>query len=790
MFRKALLARGPFLLYDRLVVDWRQQGERSESYDRAKKQLADVVRVGDIAHQAGGAGPPTTVAELDRMLLAFVRSHDAQNVSAALKHLRESLQVELDTRHYNALFRVFTHAREKGQCESIMEVMVERGRFNHESIAACMNMIHMSGGKGRWVALLHAIEVVMASGLPLVHRSPCPPESSTMGTPQETAYRCGLESAPLSSLLHAACVGEEGPLAALLIVVWMRSLGVELSPFDYANLLTALSRDTEEFPHVAVTLSHDPEALKDSRHASGGWITLATVGARLRDDFDAVKAAAAGSSDVSPAKATRASRSTWFSTFSVPPLKVTALEPLLALMERSWVTYTISRTRPVYIGFLNKQWTSLDGLISHVFDEVYRMKGVGPRRQSPFDVHHFYILLMTTLGHKIEGVLEVKQVYERWVRWSDRYGCAAAAVKPRDDSLVSEGVPTETEFDVQRSETAVITDKLLRDVASFFAAVPRSVAETVAPSYKALLNVIRAHTNDLDYHFVWALGLPLASTNAELNESWDRVVKETSYPFIVRSAKQMLRSMIVTASLHPPRNAKMDEHSEAERRKWFKYNESRDMALALFGGTAAGKDAMQALYMNQNRQAAVRNRDVVERDKADFMRLFGVTPMQHRITPPVVSVHPSVTDVLPRHCYDKTIDNPFPHVRMARSADTRLLEDVFPRLQSHLRYLSKREDRFWLNDQETVLKLLRCYLHRLDWKGAASLVEDIKKHFEFNNVMDAELQRIFDEIGDPTGSIYFKMATNLFDGRIVETGRRSQMFGSGPLLAPGAVGKE
>ena len=40
--------------------------------------------------------------------------------------------------------------------------------------------------------------------------------------------------------------------------------------------------------------------------------------------------------------------------------------------------------------------------------------------------------------------------------------------------------------------------------------------------------------------------------------------------------------------------------------------------------------------------------------------------------------------------------------------------------------------------------------------------------------MDSDMTQFFDEIGDPTGAVCFKMATKLFDGRITDQANMKQ----------------
>lgn len=83
-------------------------------------------------------------------------------------------------------------------------------------------------------------------------------------------------------------------------------------------------------------------------------------------------------------------------------------------------------------------------------------------------------------------------------------------------------------------------------------------------------------------------------------------------------------------------------------------------------------------------------------------------------------------------------------------------------------------DIWYLQNAEMYVSLMRCLLYRLDWEAAVHLTSKIHEFNIYNHFVDAQLNAIFVEIGDPAGCLPFKVATKLFDGRILHHGMSSQ----------------
>lgn len=111
-------------------------------------------------------------------------------------------------------------------------------------------------------------------------------------------------------------------------------------------------------------------------------------------------------------------------------------------------------------------------------------------------------------------------------------------------------------------------------------------------------------------------------------------------------------------------------------------------------------------------------------------------------------------------------------------------EDVFAALWNTLMNTTiMGQDLWYLKNTDMYLLLLQCLLHRLDWEAAVDLTLRMLEHTKFTHKMDHAVTRIFKEIGDPAGCLAFKVATRLFDGRIVHDGqvKRTQFHEQQPL---------
>lgn len=320
--------------------------------------------------------------------------------------------------------------------------------------------------------------------------------------------------------------------------------------------------------------------------------------------------------------------------------------------------------------------------------------------------------------------------------------------------------------------------------------------------------------------------LPMLSTSAEAMAALQHAIAATS-PHIThqqpRHVRHRYRQLLLYCALHPfRRNPKFSKAGLQERRKWNRYLTARDTALTLFGSTQQGRDAMKDLFYNeagddgdsgggaaqhqqqqqqqvrqdQQRLAPMRSQETIRQDREDICQVLsrcgGADGLLH---PPPPSSSPPARlslphlhcspDAVPTYLYDPNVFNPYPHCHLrlpfksvvasegvngASPAEEE--EDVFlgvwnTLMNPHI----VGQDRWFLKNTDIYLLLMRCLLQRLDWEAAVELTHRMLEETSYTYKMDSELTRIFREVGDPSGCLAFKAATNLFDGRIIRDGQ-------------------
>ena len=80
-------------------------------------------------------------------------------------------------------------------------------------------------------------------------------------------------------------------------------------------------------------------------------------------------------------------------------------------------------------------------------------------------------------------------------------------------------------------------------------------------------------------------------------------------------------------------------------------------------------------------------------------------------------------------------------------------------------------DPWFFTENDTAANYLRCLLHRYRWSEACDIAEKVTHKRGFQAALDAEIIKIFEELGDPAGAMCFKFASKFIDGRILEDRR-------------------
>ena len=119
---------------------------------------------------------------------------------------------------------------------------------------------------------------------------------------------------------------------------------------------------------------------------------------------------------------------------------------------------------------------------------------------------------------------------------------------------------------------------------------------------------------------------------------------------------------------------------------------------------------------------------------------------------------------------------PYPKARRRADPATPSLNQTrtifFPLVCQLIRNAYPHQETWYLYDKDTVTRLVRCMLHRLDFEGAIRTMRSAIKTLGYGHKMDRDIQRIFTEIGDPSGSICFKLASGIMGGEVNPTKTR------------------
>lgn len=281
------------------------------------------------------------------------------------------------------------------------------------------------------------------------------------------------------------------------------------------------------------------------------------------------------------------------------------------------------------------------------------------------------------------------------------------------------------------------------------------------------------------------------------------------------------------------------DHFMSERKKWAGYFEARDAALAFFGHTRTARDMMKRVFAEGGVLPSVRSPDVVEMDINDVAALFRFRPNQISGMMTARISNATVLGNLPHLPAHFDLDSPeaksmkIPILPLSTALQRKSGASGLPSLSSssfnngHLprglngsqsthsvargnekevveqneeeqeeeqeedlfmefhTELQRQQDPWWFTEVEPSCNYLRCMLHRFDWQGASEVAKLIVAKQGYQAALDAEVHKIFEELGDPAGAMCFKFATKLIDGRILEENRekgnrrrRPQIFGA------------
>ncbi|KEG13504.1 hypothetical protein DQ04_00971140 [Trypanosoma grayi] len=527
----------------------------------------------------------------------------------------------------------------------------------------------------------------------------------------------------LTSLLQHVTNGSGYlPTAALLVALWIRALGVRLCDWDYIHILSALLSHADEFPRVRNTLGVFSDFPR-------GTVSPAAFFERLESR-----------GELSPASS---------------PLSL-----LVSAMRASLLQAGVDMNTPVECGVINTRTAGMSSMVAYILQDMASTAATGDFFGDVLSCHHTLALLYSTLRNDTAAVETLHEVV-REVRCQETAGAAGRArlgTSPHDEC---------------------VHHHYLMDVGSLLSRVSTKTAQSVRLGYAQLAQTASSDVSENDIAAAESYAIVFVRSNDEAEEALRQVSEsvDLTYHRTRLPTKLMFRRFVELCVRHPRKNCKMTAAGLEERRKWGRYLDARDTSLALFGSAKQARDAMKYFFYNENKMPELRSPAMIEKDMNDTVALFkwkrapSIASLRVRTSLPHVCCP---ADPVPRHLWDPEVYNPYPRVMLQTSPmeDERITDDIFQELWRVLMNPSiVGTDQWYLRDSEMYLLLLRCLIHRLDWEAAVHLTLKTMENLTYTYMMDHEVTLMFKEIGDPAGCLAFKVATKLFDGRIVKDGQ-------------------
>lgn len=847
MLRLSRQCRGSFITNQRVFADWWQPFYREETHRLAQQRLkAAVAAAADgapaEAREGEGQTRPLSLREANGLAITFASQHNLEDLSATVQYVRETLGADLSPFHFGLLLRVFNYHYDRDGVTQLLRFMAAEGSgagtpLTPEAYARVLDSVHVNGCSAAVDALptvLRVCSLAQEAFGTLLFREARGSEAAVTasfsaaadGQRQEREEEGGdgdgdgteaeepsssnggrdgdgdgpVSSPVLSSLLHHVCQsGAYGPLEALIVCVWIRAAGAELSDWDTVNWLCSLVGKAYDFPRLRAVAG-----------VFAGFPPGSVSPAALLERLEALGECAAPDS---------------------------AAAALSRAMRQSLVDSGVDLAAPVAVGLANAQVNSLHLLAERTLEHALsRGPGVGSRRYNFAFLYNTLLQLYSTTGDDTAAARTFLLAVRAQAEWERRQ-------RGRRES------GEDDEGEGESAEPFFINHHFLMDTGSLFARLGGTELEALAGPFaqhtervarearerelSALTNFATTTTttaddgsnsshSGADAEVIPTLGAPalpspvdlvscesycsvFLRSDAEAREALRRAIRSVDRTRVrqSRSTRLLFRHLAEYCVRHPRRNSKYTAAGLAARQKWGAYLDARDTALSLFGSARLARESMKQLFYNGNKLTALRSAAMVTKDArdaaavlfphldaAEVARVATETLPGRRTTLPHVRCS---ADVVPAPLWDPAVYNPYPHAMLSlghtsghrtrrRRGNTQQEEeeeegDFFADLWGTLMDPAVMGSDLWfVRNTDMYLTLMRCLLHRLDWEAAAHLTTRMLEQSSYTYAMDHELTLLFREAGDPAGCLAFKVATKLFDGRIMRDGqtRREQ----------------
>ncbi|ESL11267.1 hypothetical protein TRSC58_00987 [Trypanosoma rangeli SC58] len=527
----------------------------------------------------------------------------------------------------------------------------------------------------------------------------------------------------LSSLLHhVANTGKYPSTAVLLVALWIRALGVQLCDWDYVHVLATLLSRPEDFPRIRSTLGVFSELPRGSVSPEAVFKRLESRG------------------ELSPASS--------------------PLNALVDAMRASLLRAGVNLDEPVLNCVINTGTAGLSSMVEYIVADMTSIAISGKFYGDVLSCYHALALLYSTLRNDTAAVETLRYV--------------ACEIRRRERSVNADGGRAALAL---RGEC--VHHHYLMDIGSVLSRVSMRTLQGARVDYAHLAQNANSDVLENDIVAAESYAILFVRSNEEAEEALRQASQsvDLSYHRTRLPTKLLFRRFVELCTRHPKKNCKLTPVGLEERRKWGRYLDARDASLALFGSAKQARDSMKHLFYNDNKLPELRSPAMIERDMNDTAALFKwkraptIASLRVRSSLPHVGCP---ADPVPRHLWDPEVYNPYPQLMLQMSPmdDERVTHDMFQEVWRVLMNPSVAgTDQWYLRDSEMYLLLLRCLIHRLDWEAAVHLTLKTMENLTYTYMMDHEVTLMFQEIGDPAGCLAFKVATKLFDGRILKDGQ-------------------
>jgi len=521
----------------------------------------------------------------------------------------------------------------------------------------------------------------------------------------------GLHCPPLSMLLYILThFNDEGIVPAelgVLVAGAMSIFGVELSAQDYSCLILGVLEELQSFMRIHRTVlfnSLRSKELREEGHTSYQYFVE-----RMTTSVKQVQA-----------------------TQKTPTVKQLVIRGVVEGLDKCATILEIDRTRIVKVGFVQCRVSTLEGWVRCVLD---------------------------TAAETMTRENQLGALFDEVVTW--------AYMQRRFMFVVDLLSQITTRHQRQNFSPLYTTVCQIADSSSNF---PTSHIEQILPRYNYLVRAVSEHIPAATQAYVSSQAIQLALNPKEMQDLLQSLLSKKGVSFSV--AREAYRCALDACARWVPLDCKLNKVSLQERYSWWLFNDCRDLGLVLYGAVADINIKIRRLFQRGGIPEPVKGLDEMERE-LDLVQGIapgtrGTAPSQAytRRTKSYMNLTPAY---VPERMSDHNVFNPYPQIALphSRIGGTHTETDPFPALFQSMRHLAQSNNPQWYTqDKETAMRIVRCFLHRLDWEHAIQMMTTLVQKVGYSPRSDKELQRVFMEIGDPSGSVAFKLAARILEGEV------------------------